>query len=259
MRSCDGQNGQPNLPQGKASLEYRITDAPAFPSAASIVIEGNVWHDMERAVLFIPPSTLAQRQNYAKYSYLPVQAVPQGMTNPDLIADVLDSHGELLTTLHFCSIWHKVQRNNRPWRWERISFRSLEDLAHYYQVIPDTLDRLNVCPSCRRLHFLYHFSCPFLDPVSLDEALTTTGLALRVHGGEVYLVSWNPYAPLYGGRWHGKIVWHAITRVHGLQAYDQLPCMFVEMEAGKCFLSARNVPLNEGWIAVDERPNIFLS
>lgn len=255
MKDSDGHTA--TIPgRGGSSFEYRIVAMPQVPfSPASCRLWGDE-HDMERGVLYIPPAQISLYQEYVKRSYVPVQAIPQDMAKPDVIAEIY-SGDEHVTTLHFCAAWHRVQQNDQRWRWERLSFSQMAGVMQYYQAIPRIKNYLSICPSCFRLHQPYAI-CPLTEPMSLAEALSITGLALRVYRGTVYFVSWNPYAPLHGSLWHGNISWYAITRLGGLQACDAPLYPFVEMEEGKHFLAAQNVPLEEGWIAVDERPDIFL-
>src|SRR5579859_3145029 len=104
-------------------FRYSICSAPALNLPINGLMMVGDAQDMERGVLLI--------EEYLHY--LPVQAIPQGMAEPDLIVDVADG-SEILTTLHFCTIWHSIQQDRNAETWERVSFPT-ESLAFLYNDI----------------------------------------------------------------------------------------------------------------------------
>ncbi len=141
-----------------SGFSYHIRSAPAL-RVEGLTMVGDA-RDMERGVLHLVSPSHAR--------YLPVQAIPQEMAEPDLIVDVADG-SEILTTLHFCTIWRGMDRN--PETWEHISFPQ-QQLAFLYNDI-----RLSLCQVCQRLH---KYSC-VLDQqtnTSLTQALVESGLAM---------------------------------------------------------------------------------
>ena len=91
------------------SLTYCILSAPVL----AIPVEGIVFlgepRDLERGVLHL----IAPDQKVVRYPYIPVQAIPQGMAEPDLIVEVSDGN-QILTTLHYGTIWRGMQRDRHP-------------------------------------------------------------------------------------------------------------------------------------------------
>lgn len=201
--------------------------------------------DMERGVLHIVAP--AQDHPAAQHSYLPVQAIPQGMAKPDLVAEVFDGPVHL-TTLHFCTLW-RVRLNEEDLQiFERVSFPE-PHLAMLY----NRQERLEVCPSCHRLH---RRACVLTGTKSLEQALILTGLALRVHEGYVYLVSGELATSLGDMQFRGRAYWYAITGLHGLQACYGFSPKFSKLDQCSRFLAERKVPPHEGWLAVTE-PLVF--
>ena len=197
---------RPSLPTDTINgFTYRIRAACtlAFPVAGLSMVgdEG----DMERGVLHTPSSS-----SIARHSYLPVQAVPEGVVTPDLIVDVFDGE-RILTTLHFCTIWRGMQRNVHPETWERVSFPKRRQALIYNK------DRLSFCHACRHLH-TYH--CQLAVPQAetrLLRALAEHGLAMCLSGGYVYLVACNDDRPLPADQSHGVLHRYALSATLGLQ------------------------------------------
>ncbi len=203
--------------------------------------------DMERAVLHIAIPAQDRQLRNAQHAYLPVQAIPQGMAKPDLVAEVYDGT-LLLTTLHFCTLWH-VQLNEAELQtFERVSFPK-----PHLAVLYNQQERLEVCPSCHRLH---RHACSLAGTKSLEQALILSGLALCVREGYVYLVSGELAASLADTQFRGRAYWYAITGLHGLEAcYGRSPS-FSKLDQCRQFLAERKVPLQQGWMAVEE-PLVF--
>lgn len=234
---------------GWSSLVYRIAPwAPALAPLSWLSLLGDE-RDMERAVLHIGASTQDEQQRIAKHAYLPVQAIPQGMAKPDVVAEVFDGP-VLLTTLHFCTAWtmgtlgQRRQDLAEGQTFERVSFPSLQ-----HAVLYNRQERLEVCLSCHRLH---RHTCGLAGTRSLEHALILTGLALCVCEGYVYLVSGEPTGPLASTRFRGRVYWYAITGLQGLQSCYGFSPTHLKLEQCNRYLAERAVPLRNGWMAVEE-------
>jgi hypothetical protein len=230
-----------------AAFTYRILPGSMLAPSESLSLLGDE-RDMERAVLLVSPTTPAQQNSVARYTCLPMQAIPQGMAVPDLVAEVYDGM-EHLTTLHFCTLWRVVPNDADLLCFERVSFPRPQ-LASLY----NRQERLHVCPSCHRLH---RHACALIGTKSLEQALVLTGLALSVHDGYVYLVSGEMRVTAVDTLFHGKVYWYAITGLAGLQACYGFTPAFTKLELCTKFLVGRAVPVQEGWTAVEE-PLSFL-
>lgn len=229
---------------GVSLLGYRLIAMPAFPAALDGASLLEDEHLIERAILIIAPAVHGSGQSYAPRPYIPMLAIPQGMAEPDVIADVYHL-GRHMTTLHFSAIWNRAQRDGRPRAWERVSFQHLDEARRYFRDLPCTRDALSLCPTCSHFHA---GACLSTEPTSLSDALGVTGLALCLHRGTVYLVAWNPLAP--AGQWPGSIYWHLVSRAGGLDACPA-PYTFADLASGSHFLRMRNILLESGWIATD--------
>jgi len=215
-------------------LTYRILMTAFAVPCARLALIGDS-EDMERGVLRIdPPSS-----EIAHFGFLPVQAIPHGMCAPDLIVDVLDA-GQLLTTLHFCTIWRGMQRSDNPQDWERISFPNLHQAMHYNR------RRLILCPFCHRLHPFLCLAEAMAAPTSLWSVLQATGLALRAHVDGLYLVVCRP---VRGEQRTGIVFRYAILPSVGLQRIPGVS--FRQIESCYRYLAERAVPL-DGWLPVRE-------
>lgn len=199
--------------------------------------------DMERGVLH----TAADPARELQHGYLPVQAVSQGMAKPDLVAEVY-AGSVRLTTLHFCTLWRVYLNEAGLQTFERVSFPEPHLAALY-----NRQERLEVCPSCHRLH---RHACVLTGTKSLEQALVLTGLALCVHEGYVYLVSGEPTGALARTMFQGKVYWYAITRLQGLQWCYGFSPPHLKLEQCHRYLAERKVPLQQGWMAVEE-PLVF--
>lgn len=223
-----------------SGFSYSIRSAPAL----NLPIDGLTMvgdaRDMERGVLHLV--------SHAKYPYLPVQAIPQGMAKPDLVVDVADGP-EILTTLHFCTIWRGMQRDPNPENWERISFPKLQMALLYNDA------RLSLCRVCQRLH---KYSCVIDQQanMSMKQVIAANGLEICVSGKYVYLIAWSEDHPLYGDLFHGTIYRYAAIPTLGLQEYPQYE--FVRMVSCTQYLIELGVSLDAGWQAGHSCPSIQL-
>lgn len=219
-------------------LTYHIRSAPALGIPVEwLSMVGNPC-DLERGVLHLVSAV------HARYPYVPVQAVPQGAITPDLIVEVADGE-RMLTTLHFCAIWHGMQRDRRPQTWERVSFPKRRQALLY------NATRLHLCPACDTPH---KYACLQDARQSLAEALNVWGLAMCVAGGFAYLVAWREDHPLRGDLFYGAVYCYAIHPTIGLHAYPRYEC--VRMHSCHRYLLERGVSLDTGWQPV--QPSAFL-
>lgn len=200
-------------------------------------------HDMERGVLRIA------QPDSGEVRYFPVQAIPQGMAKPDLVADVSDD-GQLLTTLHFCVVYQVQELSAIEKVWRSVSFSEQRQALLYNDA------RLSLCPKCSFLH-----KYPCVDTVrdrtagcpypttgwSLDQALVGSRMALCAHGGDTYLVIEE--ASSY------KLYCYSISRFYGLQRSSTTSFYSLPDLQGE--LKYRGVPLFLGWQSVDTSPPVF--
>ncbi len=127
-------------------LIHHVVDAPAFPLAPESLIMLADAHDLERGIVLFSETLLTSSpQIRARYPYLPVQAVPEGLLTPDLVVEVWDG-AEHLATRQFCTIWRGMQRSSNPATWERVSYPTPQLALEYNRT------RLTLCPHCWHLH-----------------------------------------------------------------------------------------------------------
>lgn len=157
---------RPPRDPGEAVLTYplvaHVVDAPAFPLAPESLIMLTDAHDLERGIVLFAETLLAGcPQLHARYPYLPVQAVPEGVLTPDLIVELWDG-AERLATRPFCTIWRGMQRSANPATWERVSYPTPQLALEYNRT------RLSLCPYCWHLHRQTCLVAPAEGPFPVD-------------------------------------------------------------------------------------------